>query len=214
VILIAHRMPESPAACVDLAEQGANAFEVDIQLSGPDVLVSHALPLIRGLPYLRQDNGKFTWSRALIGLPLASAVDRLPPGTELLLDLKTDAGPEAPRLIERLISHSPWLDPARAHVSSKNWTMLDELARAGFRTWRTVDTRRSLRRLLEVGDHDRSYAVTVRHTFLTPATMTALAAFGRVITWTVNDPVRAQELVKLGAAGVTSDNPAVFAALR
>jgi glycerophosphoryl diester phosphodiesterase len=214
MILIAHRMPATVEACAALASRGANVFEVDLQLSGSEVLISHALPLLPGVPYLRSlrhDGWQFSWSAALAGQPLASAFDRLPPGTDLLLDLKTDHGPDAPRLIESLLTSS--LDPARCHISSKNWPLLDELARAGFRTWRSVATRAALQQLIEAADHDRSYAVTVRHTFLTPTAMPALTPFGRVIAWTVNDPARAQALEKLGVAGVTSDNPDVFADL-
>jgi hypothetical protein len=212
MIRIAHRMPATATGCRELAERGATTFEVDLQLAGSQVLISHALPLLgwfAPLRPLRHDGWAFSWSSALVGLPLASALERLPVGTDLLLDLKTDAGPDAGRLNERLLATS--LDLARCHVSSKNWSQLDQLAAAGFRTWRSVATRADLRRLIELADHDRSYAVTVRHTFLTAQTMPPLLPFGRVIAWTVNDPVRAAALATLGVHGITSDNPDVFA---
>jgi glycerophosphoryl diester phosphodiesterase len=212
VILIAHRMPLTVPGCLELAASGANVFEVDVQLSGTGVVISHALPLLPRLPYLRHDGWEFSWSRALIGLPLTSAVDRLPAAAELLLDLKTDNGPGATHLVDRLLATSS-LDPARCYVSSKNWDQLERFSAAGFRTWRSVADRGTLQQLVEAGEHDRSYAITVRHTYLTAASMPQLRPFGQVIAWTVNDPGRALELVRLGVAGVTSDNPAVFAAL-
>jgi hypothetical protein len=209
MILIAHRMPATAAGCAELVDHGANVFEVDLQLSGPDVVISHALPLIRHIPYLRHDGWKFSWS--LIGAPLRSALDRLPAGTQLMLDLKNDRGPDAARLVDALLALA--LDPARVVISSKNWPMLARLAAAGFQTWRSVDTRASLRSLLAAQDHNGSYAVTVRHTFLDPETVAALKPFGVIIAWTVNDVGRALTLAAIGVEGLTSDNSAVFRAL-
>jgi glycerophosphoryl diester phosphodiesterase len=51
----------------------------------------------------------------------------------------------------------------------------------------------------------------VRHTFLTPATLGRLRLVSeRIVAWTVNDVGRAQQLIRLGIDGITSDNPLVF----
>lgn len=208
MLAIAHRMPGTSAQCQALSDAGATVFEVDIQVSGPDILISHAVPLYHRYPPLRHDGWTFSWSRVLPGEPLAAAQDRLPDGASLLLDLKTDRGAGALRMVQRLLDEK--IDPQKCYVSSKNWAALDLLAEAGFRTWRSVAERAALRRLLQGPEQISSHAITVRHTFLTELSMPELQRFGRVIAWTVNDPTRTSELIDLGVAGITSDNPEVL----
>ena len=58
-----------------------------------------------------------------------------------------------------------------------------------------------------------TFAVTVRHPYLTPETIERLRRDGKVMAWTVNDPRRALELAAAGVDGITSDLPQVFRAL-
>ncbi len=101
-------------------------------------------------------------------------------------------------------------DPARCYASTKGWETLPALAAAGYRTWRTIGDATALAAALampELPDH----AVTVRHTLLTAEVMTKLRdRVPRVMTWTVNDPARARQVIELGVDGVTTDSAEVL----
>jgi hypothetical protein len=205
VLAIAHRTPATRARCTALAAAGATVFEIDVQAIGEDLVVSHYLPVSPALPRLRRDRLSFTWRRrGRLEVALAEAVDALPAEAEILLDLKTDGGPRAAELVERVISGGP--DPARCYASTKGWDTLPALAAAGFRTWRTIGDAGALASVLAmevVPDH----AVTVRHRLLTAPTLAALRErVPLVMTWTVNDVGRARALIELGVDGITTDS--------
>ncbi|MBT0773832.1 glycerophosphodiester phosphodiesterase [Kineosporia sp. J2-2] len=210
-LMIAHRTPAERSGCEALVAAGANVFEVDVMLAADDeIVLSHDIPFLTGLPWFRHDAWRFSFSRHPAGPPLEAVAELLPPHVEILLDLKCDRGTEAFRLVRKLLTLG--LDPARCHASSKNWRSLEELEREGFRTWRSVASPWALRSLLE-DDAAPGHAVTVRHPYLTPDTIDRLHRLGRVMAWTVNDPQRALELVAAGVDGVTSDLPEVFTAM-
>ncbi len=192
---------------------GANVFEVDVMLAADDeIVLSHDIPFFTAVPWLRHDGLKrLSLTRHPVGPPLEAVAELLPPNVEMLLDLKCDRGTEAFRLVRKLLTLD--LDPSRCFVSSKNWRSMEEMEREGFRTWRSVAHSWALRGLLE-DDARPGYAVTVRHSLLTPRTIGKLHRLGQVMAWTVNDPQRAIELVAAGVDGVTSDRPEVFTAMR
>ena len=205
MLAIAHRTPATRERCAVLGAAGATVFEIDIQSIGEELVVSHYLPVHPRLPRLRRDRVRFTVRRrGRLEPALAATVEALPAGAEILLDLKLDTGPAAHALVERVIANGP--DPARCYASTKGWATLPALTAAGYRTWRTIGDPAALRAALalpEIPDH----AVTVRHTLLTPAVMTALRdRVPRVMTWTVNDPARARRVMALGVDGVTTDS--------
>ena len=205
MLAIAHRTPATRERCAALGAAGATVFEIDIQIVGDDLVVSHYLPVHPRLPRLRRDRGRFTVRRrGRLEPALAAAVEALPAGAEILLDLKADTGPAAHALVDRVIANGP--DPARCYASTKGWATLPALTGAGYRTWRTIADPAALRAALalpELPDH----AVTVRHTLLTPEVMTALRErVPRVMTWTVNDVARARQVMELGVDGVTTDS--------
>lgn len=209
MLAIAHRTPATRERCAALGAAGATVFEIDIQIIGEDLVVSHYLPVHPRLPRLRRDRGRFTIRRrGRLEPALAAALDALPAGAEILLDLKVDTGPAAQALVERVIANGP--DPARCYASTKGWATLPALTAAGYRTWRTVADREALLAALalpEIPDH----AVTVRHTLLNPDVMTSLRErVPRVMAWTVNDVRRAREVMALGVDGVTTDSPDVL----
>ena len=205
MLAIAHRTPATRERCAVLGAAGATVFEIDIQSIGEELVVSHYLPVHPRLPRLRRDRVRFTVRRrGRLEPALAATVEALPAGAEILLDLKADSGPAAHALVERVVAHGP--DPARCYASTKGWATLPALTAAGYRTWRTIGDPAALRAALalpEIPDH----AVTVRHTLLTPAVMTALRdRVPRVMTWTVNDLARARQVMALGVDGVTTDS--------
>lgn len=209
MLAIAHRTPPTPAACAALGAAGATVFEIDVQTIGGDLVVSHYLPVHPRVPRLRRDRVRFTVRRRGRAEPaVAAAVEALPADAEILLDLKVDTGPAANALAELVATTGP--DPARCYASTKAWATLPALAAAGYRTWRTIADPAALRAALalpELPDH----AVTVRHTLLTAEVMSALRQrVPRVVTWTVNDPARARQVMDLGVDGVTTDSPEVL----
>lgn len=213
VLAVAHRTPGDAAAVAALTGCGADVFEIDLRLLGDDVVVTHFQPLLpafrglRGLPVLHDG-----WRLRLGRDPLAPLLDGvttlLPPGARVLLDLKDDRGAAAHRLADRLLAGAA--DPARHEVSSHSWPVLARLEAAGFRTWRTIGSRRALRTFDRDGPGG-AWAVTVRHTLLDPAVLARLTARTRVVAWTVNDPLRARQLLAGGVAGLTTDSCEVLA---
>jgi hypothetical protein len=213
VLLIAHRTPLSVAGSAALARDGAGVFEIDVQVDGEDVVVSHFVPVTRLLPRLRRDGWVLRWGAAGAGAErLAAAVDLLPAGSEVLLDLKDDTGRRGDVLVELILRSG--IDPARCYVSSKQWSVLSRLRDAGFRTWRTAAGARAVSRLL-TGPPTRDHGVTVRHSLLDGQLVGRLQwRCGLVVAWTVNSPGRAAQLAAYGVDGITSDHGAVLRSLR
>lgn len=212
VLLIAHRTPTSATRCAALRECGVGVFEVDVQMAGEEIVVSHFLPLAPGVPWLRRDRWTVRWGSVGAGAErLSAAVDRLPAGSEVLLDLKAD-GARGAALVGLILRAD--VDPGRCYVSSKQWSVLPPLSAAGFRTWRTVGGPAALARVL-TGPPTSDDAVTVRHDLLRGRTVERLRRrAGRLIAWTVNNPRRAGWLAAAGVDGITSDRDEVFRLLR
>lgn len=208
-LAIAHRAPTGAAACAALAADGVRVFEIDVQDVGGTLVSSHFLPVHPALPRLRRDRRTLTWRRRTAGeIALVEAIAAIPPAAEVLLDLKTDRGAAAAALVSRLAAARP--DPGRCLVSTKGWHTLDAVRAAGYRTWRTVADATALSTVLD-GPALADEAVTVRHSLLTPDVLERLrAVVPAVMTWTVNDPRRARELLAAGIDGITSDSPVVL----
>jgi hypothetical protein len=209
LLAIAHRTPATRERCAALGAAGASVFEIDVQTLGEELVVSHYLPVHPLVPRVRRDRTRLTLRRrGRDEVALAATVESLPPGTEILLDLKVDRGAAAHALVEHLVAAGP--DPARCYASTKGWATLPDLAAAGFRTWRTIADRATLAAALampEIPDH----AVTVKHTLLTADVVAALhERVPHVMTWTVNDPARAREVIGFGVDGVTTDSSEVL----
>jgi hypothetical protein len=209
LLAIAHRTPSTRERCAELGTAGATVFEIDVQAIGEDLVVSHYLPVHPLLPRVRRDRTRFTLRRrGRLEVALAATVESLPPGAEVLLDLKADRGPAAHALVERLVAAGP--DPARCYASTKGWATLPALAAAGYRTWRTIADPAALAAALAMPEIPDD-AVTVRHTLLSAETVQRLRERGpRVMTWTVNDPDRARAVMDFGVDGVTTDSPDVL----
>ncbi len=209
MLAIAHRAPASPEACARLAGLGVRVFEIDVQVLGEQLVVSHFLPLHPLVPRVRRDRWGFTTRpRSEREIDLSAAVAAVPAEVELLLDLKNDRGEKAAELAHAVLGAG--LDPARCHVSTKGWHVLRLLREQGFRTWRSVGDAAALaavRGAAPVPDH----AVTVRHSLLSAEVVDELQSGGtQVMAWTVNDLRRARQLAAFGVDGITSDSVEVL----
>lgn len=208
MLAIAHRTPRTAAGCARLAGLGVSVFEVDLQFLAGVPVVSHYLPLVPWLPRLRHDRWRFTLrARAAAEEDLSAAVDRVPAGAAVLVDLKGGAAADVVALLRG--SARP---PEGWYVSGKDPAALAAVAEAGYRTWLSLATRPAFTAALAGRLPAGLDGVTVRHTYLDRAAVGRLAAHGpRVLAWTVQDVRRAAELASYGVAGITSDSDAVHA---
>jgi hypothetical protein len=191
-----------------LVALGVSVFEIDVQAIDGVLVSSHFLPL-GGLGWLRRDRWSLTVRRRHAReIELARAVAMIPEPARVLLDLKTDVGDAALELVEHVAANR--LDPSRCVVSTKGWHTLDALRGHGYPTWRTIADENTLATVL-AGPPVPDTAVTVRHRLLSPDVVAQLHAVGTpVMTWTVNDVARADELIRFGVDGVTSDSVEVL----
>lgn len=187
-------------------------FEVDVQLRGDTIVVSHFLPFLRVRGWLEHDNRRFRWRG---GPPRDSAlldvVELIPADCLILLDPKETDPARASRLAQELARVLP--DRGRFRVSTHLLDDLDQHRTVGFRTWRTIKDDRDLERVLRVGPLPDD-GVSVRHTLLTEASVDGLhRVVDNVVAWTVNDVDRARRLRDLGVDGITTDSTEVIAAV-
>jgi hypothetical protein len=209
VLAIAHRTPGTAQDCQRLADLGVSAFEVDVQFLAGAPVVSHFLPLYRSLPALRHDRWRFTVkARVKAEEDLAAVVVRVPAGSAVVIDFKSEDVLEAKTMVEVL--EASGRPPAGWYVTGKDAGSLAVFQAAGYRTWLSVGARGEFVAALNGQLPDGLDALTVRHTYLDQATVGRLRTHvPRLIAWTVDKPYRAEELLELGVAGITSDNPAV-----
>lgn len=204
MLLVAHRTPRTAAACAELAAAGAGCFELDVQLRGERVVVSHYLPFLRFRGWFEHDGRRFRWRGGPPhDLALEDVVARVPADRLILLDPKETAPDRRARLVDAVASRLA--DRDRFRVSTDD---ADDLARyraAGFRTWRTLKTPDDLADAC-AGDGSADDGVSVRHSLLGRSSIEALHRVTRpIVAWTVNDAVRARELRDLGVDAITTD---------
>jgi glycerophosphoryl diester phosphodiesterase len=211
MLVVAHRTPSTAAGCAEFAAAGARFFEVDVQLAGDTVVVSHYLPFLRLPHWFEHDNWRFRWrSGPPHDMSLRDAVDIVPADCRLLLDPKETDPRRRARLAEELDRVLPGRE--RFCVSTD---VLEDLARyraAGFDTWRTIKNKGDLHRVLGAGRLP-DQGVSVRHTLLTRTSVAGLHRVAdTVVAWTVNDVARARQLHDLGVDGITTDRIEVMSA--
>ena len=197
MLLVAHRIPATRAACEQLAAAGAQVFEADVQVDGRGrVVVSHYL----SFGVLQRDNWRLRLRNRAADDPLLVDVSaRVPESCRLLLDLKQPGD----RLTRALRDVLP--DRDRYIACGGSPADLDAMRSAGFRTWRTLGGVGDLRAVL-AGDPLPDDAVSVRQTLLSREVVAALhERVPEVIAWTVNRAARARQLMAFGVDGITTD---------
>ena len=212
MIAVAHRTPLSAAACAGLHNAGATHFELDVQLTGRGLVVSHYFALSPVTPWLEHDRWKLRRPRDLAQDPLfADVVAVVPPTATILIDPKPARADTTRELCTRILHDVVAVD--RCVVSTERDDDLTAFASAGFATWRTARSRAALQRLLT--EPFRYDGVSVRHTLLSPATCDRLRGLTpTVVAWTVNRTARAQQLLDVGITGITTDNVRVLSLVR
>lgn len=180
---------------------GVALVEADVRLYRGRLEVRH-LKTMGPLPIL--------WDRWELAAPwrprptlrelLASTAD----GTELMLDLK---GPRR-ALGERVAAElAPYLGRRSFTVCSRSWPLLEPFAGTPVRRVHSVGSRRQLQRLLTRFAGGSVDGVSVHERLLDERVVAELKQVaGVVMTWPVNVPERALELVRLGVDGLITDD--------
>ena len=212
VLVVSHRTPSTAEQCRAYADAGASIFEVDVQMHGDEVVVSHYLPLLLQTRIIERDNWRIRIGRRRrVDPTLASVADIVPADAQLLLDLKEEQPPKRAALVRALAAGV--IDPSRCIASSPIAEDLESLRDCGFRTWQTIKDRANLAHLLMNGPLF-AQATSVRHTLLDRASVRRLLAIAPgVVAWTVNEAPRAHYLAELGVTGITTDSTEVMTSL-
>jgi hypothetical protein len=201
--VVAHRAGNDLARLRAAEELGVALVEADLRLWRGRVEVRH-LKTVGPLPLL--------WDRWTLASPFAPRLrlDRLlaaaAPETHLLLDLKGRS-----MRLARLVLEA--LPPDRTvTVCARSPRLLEPFAGVpGVRVFRSVGSRRQLRRLLARLDAAALDGVSIHERLLDERVVLALRErVQTVLTWPVNTASRAAELARLGVHGLISDEPAAL----
>lgn len=205
-LLVAHRAGNR-LADLRAAERLDAVVEADVRLYRGRLEVRH-LKTAGPLPLL-WDRWRLE-SRRRPRLQLRELLAAAAPSTPLLLDLK---GPRLRLATLALEELRPYLRTHRLLVSARTWRLLEPFAGTPVRRVHSVGSARQLVRLLRTRAGERLDGVSIHERLLDAGSAAALLALAEhVLTWPVNRPERARELLRLGVTGLISDRPDRIAA--
>lgn len=211
MLLVAHRSPRSADACQAVADAGATVFEIDVQVWGGRLVVSHYLPIM-GTPFRRDGWRVVRGWNPRHEPPLADVAELVPRDRVVLLDLKEEDPGRRADLLAAIVATLP--ASGRYLACTSIVEDLDVLRDKGFHTWRTIGDQRQLDAVVACGAIADD-AVTVNHTLLSRDVVDRLHSLtSTVVAWTVNDAQRARWLRDVGVDGLTTDSVAVMRAVR
>jgi hypothetical protein len=181
-------------------------------------LVEADVRLFRGRPEVRHLKTigpvPLYWDRWELASPfrrplVLSELLRASTGThELLLDLKGSRMRLADIVRGEL---APYLPERRFAVCARSWRLLEPFEGLPVRRFASVGSRRQLRALLERFADAGLDGVSVHERLLDARVVAELRSVaGLVLTWPVNVPARARELLRLGVDGLISDDARVI----
>jgi glycerophosphoryl diester phosphodiesterase len=207
-LVVAHRAGNQLDALRASEASGVTFVEADVNLFRGRLEIRH-LKTVGPLP-LYWDRWEIAppWrSRLLLEDMLAAAA----PTTELMLDLKGRDQRLAQRVIEAI---EPYLGSRRLTIAARHWPLLEAFEGLPVRRLHSVGTSRQLKALIRRAAGRPLDGVTIHERLLDSAAVGELRRVaGVVMTWPVNDAVRAGELVRLGVDGLISDRPAALSEL-
>lgn len=204
--LVAHRAGNDIHDVRGMGESSVLLAEADLRLRRGRIEVRH-LKAAWPLPLL--------WDRWRVApswrhrLSLRQLLDAAPPGLELMLDLKGRRRLLAERVRDELAHDVPG---RRVTVCSRDWGLLETLGDLPVRRIHSVGSSRQLARLLERYQGSRLDGVSIHERLLDGHAVRALRELADVVmTWPVNAPERARELLRLGVDGLITDDPGAIA---
>ncbi|HEX3291365.1 MAG TPA: glycerophosphodiester phosphodiesterase [Gaiella sp.] len=176
-------------------------------------LVEADVRLFRGRPEIRHLKTvgplPLYWDRWTLASPfrrslvLAGLLSATRPETELMLDLK-GRDPRLAALVRAELE--PFLAARRFTVCARSWELLEAFDGLPVRRFASVGSRRQLRAMLERYAETGVDGVSIHERLLDARVVADLRAVaGVVLTWPVNAPARARELLGLGVDGLISD---------
>lgn len=198
--VVAHRAGNDLARLRAAEAFGVALVEADLRLWRGRVEVRH-LKTVGPIPIL--------WDKWFLADPFAprlrleELLEAAAPATHLLLDLK---GRDS-RLAELVLEKLP---PGRdVTVSARCARLLQPFVGVpGVRRFRSVGSRRQLRRLLARGETGGLDGLAIHERLLDESIVAAVRErVATVLAWPVNSAARAAELVRLGVDGLISDEP-------
>jgi glycerophosphoryl diester phosphodiesterase len=128
-----------------------------------------------------------------------------------VLDLKGRRFRLAELVLECL---QPYLGSRRFTVCARDWRLLKPFADVPVRRVHSVRSMRQLRRFLRQPGGRRVDGVSIHERLLDGGTVASLRAVADMImTWPVNRPERARELLRLGVDGLITDDLAAISSL-
>lgn len=139
-------------------------------------------------------------------LQLHELLSATAPETELLLDLKGPRKELGKRVLDAI---RPYLGERDFTVCARSWRVLETFAGPPVRRVHSVGSARQLRRLHARFTGERLDGVSIHERLLDRDSIVSLRAIADVImTWPVNVPERARELLRLGVDGLITDDVA------
>jgi glycerophosphoryl diester phosphodiesterase len=203
--VVAHRAGNSIADLRAAELLGGALVETDVRLYRGRLEVRH-LRTLGPLPIL--------WDRWRLDAPwrprltLAELLVETAPTTELMLDLKGRGRRVGEETLRVLV---PWLGTRRLTVCARRWELLEPFAGHPVRRVYSIGTPRQLRRFLIRFATTPIDGVSVHERLLHRQSIESLRSIAAVVmTWPVNRPARAQELVGLGVDGLITDDVAAL----
>jgi glycerophosphoryl diester phosphodiesterase len=206
---IAHRAGNNLTQTEIALKAGVDAIECDFWHARGRLALRHERKL-PGLPIL-YDKWFVRWTWGELSLRhLLRAINRR---AELFLDIKSASSRAADAVLELYRDHESLMP--KTLVCSKQWSVLDRIARAGtdMEMYYSIGRYGGIPELLARAKEPLPPAGTsIRHTRLSREVVARFHDEGmRVFAWTVNNRERAEELVDWGVDGLISDDLDVFA---
>jgi hypothetical protein len=203
--LVAHRAGNCLADLRAAERLHSTLVEADVRLYRGCLEVRH-LKTVGPVPLL--------WDRWQVVAPwrprlqLSELLAAISDKTELVLDLK---GRDERLATRARAAIEPYFDRRRFTVCARRWSMLDAFVGHPVRRVHSVGNARQLRGLLRRFAGERLDGVAIHERLLDTESISSLQAIADVVmTWPVNQPERALELVRLGVNGlITDDVPAI-----
>lgn len=205
---IAHRAGNNLHDTAEALEARVDAIECDFWHARGRLALRHerklpALPVVFDKWYIRFATGQ---------LSLRTLLKEINFRAHLYLDIKSSTPRAADALLDLYRDHESMMPPAI--VSSKQWRLLDRIARedTDMRLFYSVNRAPHVDALLRRhAGGQRATGTSIRHTLLSPELIARLQDEGLLVyAWTVNTEHRAQELLDWGVDGLICDDLEMF----
>ena len=204
--VVAHRAGN----CLDRLRE---AERFGVALIEADVRLFHGRPEIRHLKTVGPL--PLYWDRWALASPfrrsltLSELLHSSAGTTELMLDLKGSKLRLAEIVREEI---EPYLPGRRFTVCARSWALLDAFDGLPVRRFASVGSRRQIPNLLRRFGETGVDGVSIHERLLDARVVADLRSVaGLVLTWPVNVPGRAHELMRMGVDGLISDHAGVIA---